>query len=55
MTRLYVRGVIPKGGIAIVGSRTPPPRAADFAYPLASRLNVPVISGLAPGIDASAH
>ena len=55
MTRLYVRGVIPKGGIAIVGSRTPPPRAADFAYHLASRLNVPVISGLAPGIDAAAH
>lgn len=52
---LYVRGVIPKTGIAIVGSRTPPPDAAEFAFHLASRMKVPVISGLAPGIDAAAH
>ena len=46
---------MPKAGIAIVGSRTPPPEAAEFAYHLASRMKVPVISGLAPGIDAAAH
>jgi DNA processing protein len=46
---------MPTGGIAIVGSRTPPPEAADFVYRLASRMKVPVVSGLAPGIDAAAH
>lgn len=52
---LYVRGRLPTGGIAIVGSRTPPAQAADFAYQLAFRLREPVVSGLAPGIDAAAH
>lgn len=55
MTRLYVHGVIPKGGIAIIGSRRPPADAAEFAYRLASHMTVPVVSGLAPGIDAAAH
>ncbi len=55
MPKLYVRGAIPTGGIAIVGSRTPPPDAAQFAYELAARLGVPIVSGLAPGIDAAAH
>ena len=53
--KLYVRGRLPAGGIAIVGSRTPPPEAAAFAYALASRAGEPVIAGLAPGIDAAAH
>ena len=53
--RLYVRGVLPAGGVAIVGSRTPPPEAARFAYYLASRLGEPIIAGLATGIDAAAH
>jgi DNA processing protein len=53
--RLYVRGRLPTGGVAIVGSRWPPPPAAAFAHRLAFRLGEPVISGLAPGIDAAAH
>jgi DNA processing protein len=52
---LYVRGRLPEGGIAIIGSRTPPPEAADFAYQLAARIREPVVAGLAPGIDAAAH
>lgn len=53
--RLHVRGRMPQGGIAIIGSRTPPPRAADFAYQLAFQLHEPIVSGLAPGIDVAAH
>lgn len=52
---LYVRGIIPKDGVAIVGSRTPPAKAAEFAYQLAFRIKRPVIAGLAPGIDVAAH
>lgn len=52
---LFVRGSLPAGGIAIVGSRTPPPEAAAFAYDLARGLDEPVVSGLAAGIDAAAH
>ena len=52
---LYVRGRLPHSGIAIVGSRTPPQIAANFAYQLAISLGEPVIAGLAPGIDAAAH
>lgn len=52
---MYVRGTLPASGVAIVGSRTPPPPAARFAYSLASRLREPVIAGLALGIDAAAH
>ncbi|HEV3195511.1 MAG TPA: DNA-processing protein DprA [Candidatus Cybelea sp.] len=52
---LYIRGTLPAGGVAIVGSRTPPPAAADFAYALALKLGEPIIAGLALGIDAAAH
>lgn len=52
---LYVRGRIPPGGIAIVGSRTPPATAVDFAYRLAQLFDEPIVAGLAPGIDAAAH
>jgi DNA processing protein len=52
---LNVRGRLPKGGIAIVGSRWPPPQAAAFAYRLACGACEPVIAGLAPGIDVAAH
>ncbi|MGA8574561.1 MAG: DNA-processing protein DprA [Candidatus Cybelea sp.] len=52
---LYVRGRLPRAGVAIVGSRQPPPEAAAFAYDLAYRLREPVVAGLAPGIDAAAH
>jgi DNA processing protein len=55
MRRLYTRGTIPTGGIAIVGSRTPPPEAAEFAFALAARLARPVVAGLALGIDTAAH
>ena len=55
MRPLYVHGVIPRGGIAIVGSRTPPSEASDFAYALARGANEPVIAGLALGIDTAAH
>jgi DNA processing protein len=53
--KLYVRGTLPIGGIAIIGSRTPPPEAAEFAYHMAFGLAEPIVSGLAPGIDAAAH
>ena len=52
---LYVCGVVPKGGIAVVGSRTPPASAIPFAYELAKRAHEPIVSGLALGIDAAAH
>ena len=52
---LFVRGTLPKGGIAIIGTRTAPPPAAEFSRALAQRLGVPIVSGLATGIDAAAH
>lgn len=52
---LCVRGTLPQGGLAIVGSRTPPPDAAEFARALASQCEMPVVSGLAAGVDAAAH
>jgi DNA processing protein len=52
---MNVRGNLPDGGIAIIGSRTPPKDAEAFAYELAKRVNEPVIAGLAPGIDTAAH
>jgi DNA processing protein len=55
MTGLYVFGAMPQGGIAIVGSRTPPAHARTFTYELAYHLGQPVIAGLAIGIDAAAH
>jgi DNA processing protein len=53
--RLYVWGRLPKDGVAVIGSRTPPAEAAEFAYRLAFNLNEPIVAGLAPGIDAAAH
>lgn len=52
---LHVRGALPRGGVGIIGSRTPPVEAAAFAYELAARLQEPIIAGLALGIDAAAH
>lgn len=52
---LCVRGMLPQGGIAIVGSRTPPAAAAAFARELAAQCGLPVVSGLATGVDAAAH
>jgi DNA processing protein len=52
---LCVRGALPDGGIAIVGSRTPPPEAAAFARAFAAQCGMPVVSGLAAGVDAAAH
>jgi DNA processing protein len=52
---LSVRGVLPDGGVAIIGSRTPPAEAAQFAHDLAAACDVAVVSGLARGIDAAAH
>jgi DNA processing protein len=55
MSQLFVRGSIPEGGVAIVGSRRPPEQASEFAYALASGIGKPVIAGLALGIDTAAH
>jgi len=52
---LSVRGSLPLGGVAIIGTRTPPPEAQAFAREFAARLGEPVVSGLALGIDAAAH
>jgi DNA processing protein len=41
--------------VAIIGSRTPPPKAAEFAFQFAHDLREQIIAGLAPGIDAAAH
>lgn len=52
---LCVRGTLPAGGLAIIGSRTPPEKAAAFARELAAACEMPVVSGLAAGVDAAAH
>jgi len=52
---LCVRGTLAEDGLAIVGSRTPPAAAVEFARELARRCKMPVVSGLAVGIDAAAH
>lgn len=52
---LCVRGSLPQDGLAIIGSRTPPANAIEFARELARRCEMPVVSGLALGIDAAAH
>ncbi|HLI94604.1 MAG TPA: DNA-processing protein DprA [Candidatus Baltobacteraceae bacterium] len=52
---LCVRGTLPQDGLAIIGSRTPPADAAAFARELAAACGMPVISGLATGVDAAAH
>ena len=50
-----VRGVLPRGGIAVVGAREADPELAAFARELAARLRRPIVAGLAPGIDDAAH
>ena len=52
---LAVLGRLPRSGLAIIGSRRPPQEAADFAFVFAQRVAQPIISGLAAGIDTSAH
>lgn len=52
---LTVRGALPADGLTIIGSRTPPQEAVEFAHDLAHHCGVPVVSGLAAGIDAAAH
>lgn len=58
---LYVRGSLPNYDtpmIAIVGTRRPTPEARGAAFALSaefSLLDIPVVSGLAYGIDAAAH
>jgi DNA processing protein len=58
---LFVRGSLPDpavDAVAIVGTRMPTGRAIDSAFSLARDLaeeGVPVVSGLARGIDAAAH
>ncbi|GAC1408089.1 MAG: hypothetical protein NVSMB64_15840 [Candidatus Velthaea sp.] len=52
---LCVRGVLPVGGIAIVGSRDASAEGLGFAYELARRMERSLVSGLALGIDAAAH
>jgi DNA processing protein len=52
---LCVRGTLPVGGIAIVGSRYASLGACRFAYDLAHALGHAVVSGLARGVDAAAH
>ncbi len=57
--RLFVRGVLPAGRmVAIVGSRAATPYGLAQARRLAGNLaalGIPVVSGLARGIDAAAH
>lgn len=52
---LCVRGELPVGGIAIVGSRDASAAACRFAYDLAFALGGAVVSGLARGVDAAVH
>lgn len=55
----YLRGTLPSDkGLAIVGSRKSTQYGNTFAYALAKKLSshrIPVISGLARGIDSAAH
>lgn len=58
---LYVRGTLPKQdvpAVALVGTRKPSGSGRKAAFSLAAELGlsgVPIISGLAEGIDAAAH
>lgn len=52
---LCVRGTLPPDGLTIIGTRTPPEAAAKFARALAAQCGMPVVSGLARGVDAEAH
>lgn len=52
---LSVRGVLPRGGIAVIGARDASAGACAFAAALVVALGRPLVSGLARGIDAAAH
>ena len=52
---LTVRGQIPDGGIAIVGTRDATETALHLAFDVAKACGQSVVSGLARGIDTSAH
>ena len=52
---LCVRGRLPDGGAAIVGARDASTAACAFAAELVTALGMPLVSGLARGIDAAAH
>lgn len=52
---MTVRGVLPRGGIAVIGAREADQRLSAFARELAARLGRPIVAGLAPGIDDAAH
>lgn len=52
---LSVRGPLPDGGVAVIGSRDATARACAFAAELVATLRRPVVSGLARGVDAAAH
>ena len=55
---LTVRGEIPSPLVAIVGTRSPSPEAAEAAFTVArllATLGIGVVSGLALGIDGAAH
>jgi DNA processing protein len=57
--RLFLRGELPRGpAVAIVGTRHPTERWAEYAFDLAKELaqaGVAVLSGGAKGIDTEAH
>ncbi|MFW5710552.1 MAG: DNA-processing protein DprA [Spirochaetota bacterium] len=58
---LYVRGTLPRQdvpSVALVGTRTPSASGRKAAFSLAAELGlagIPVVSGLAAGIDTAAH
>ncbi len=55
---LHIRGTLPGIRLAIVGTRVPTPQASELAFETARELaevGITIVSGLAFGIDASAH
>ncbi len=59
---IYIRGNLPPervgGGVAVVGTRKPDEYASRVSYELARKLalyRLPVVSGMALGVDAEAH